>query len=176
MSDVFGTSVKVYYGMSGYYVENDVLVSYTGSAESVSVPGFIVRIEDGAFRDRNSMQSISLPNSLKSIGQSAFDGCTALARITIPSSVTSIEKWAFDNCKSLTKISVVSDNKNYSASGGVLYDKDKGKLLRCPPALDADSFSVPSTVTLQMPRMAIAGTDKIKVSFGLIKKDIIFIP
>ena len=148
MSDVFGTSVKVYYGMSGYYVENDVLVSYTGSAESVSVPGFIVRIEDGAFRDRNSMQSISLPNSLKSIGQSAFDGCTALARITIPSSVTSIEKWAFDNCKSLTKISVVSDNKNYSASGGVLYDKDKGKLLRCPPALDADSFTVPSTVTV----------------------------
>ena len=148
MSSVFGTSVIVYYEMTGYSVDNDVLVAYTGSAESVSVPGFIVKIDDRAFHDRNSMKSITLPNSLKYIGQSAFDGCTSLERITIPSSVVSIEKWAFDNCRSLTKISVVSDNKYYSASGGVLYNKDRSELLRCPPALGGDSFTVPSTVTV----------------------------
>ena len=90
MSDVFGTSVKVYYGMTGFNVEDDVLVSYTGSAESVSVPGFIVRIGNEAFHDRNSMKSITLPTSLKYIGQSAFEGCTSLERITIPSSVVSL--------------------------------------------------------------------------------------
>ena len=147
MSDVFGSSAKVYYNMTGFQVEDDVLVSYTGSAESVSVPGFIVRIDDKAFRDRNSMKSITLPTSLQYIDQSAFDGCTSLARITIPSSVISIEKWAFDNCTSLARISVATDNKNYSASGGVLYNKNKSVLLRCPPAIEGDSFTVPSTVT-----------------------------
>ena len=44
MSDVFGTSVKVYYEMTGFDVDDDVLLSYTGSAGSVSVPGFIVKI------------------------------------------------------------------------------------------------------------------------------------
>ena len=146
MSDVFGTSVKVYYEMTGFDVDDDVLLSYTGSAGSVSVPGFIVKIGSSAFRDRNSMKSITLPTSLKTIGQSAFDGCTSLERITIPSSVTSIEKWAFDNCKSLLKISVASENKYYSASGGVLYNRDKSELLRCPPALGNSSFTVPSSV------------------------------
>ena len=147
MSDVFGTSVKVYYDISGFQVDDDVLVSYTGSAESVSVPGFIVRIDDRAFHDRTSLKSITLPTSLKYIDQSAFDNCTSLTRIMIPSSVISIEKWAFDNCTSLAKISVATDNQYYSASGGVLYNKSKSELLRYPPALEGSSFTVPSSVT-----------------------------
>ena len=147
LSDVFGTQTTVYYGMSGFLVEDNVLVSYTGSAESVSVPGFIVKIDKQAFRDRNSMKSITLPTSLKYIGQSAFEGCTSLQRIMIPTSVISIEKWAFDNCDSLVKISVAPENKYFSASGGVLYNKDKTQLLRYPPALEGDSFSIPSSVT-----------------------------
>ena len=146
IGDVFGSTVKVYYEMSGFTVEDDVLVSYTGSAESVSVPGFIVRIDDRAFHDRTSMKSITLPTSLKYIDQAAFDNCTSLTRITIPSSVISIEKWAFDNCTSLEKISVATDNKFYSASGGVLYNRSKSELLRYPPALYDNSFTVPSTV------------------------------
>ena len=173
MSDVFGTSVKVYYGMSGFCVENDVLVSYTGSAESVSVPGFIVRIESDAFHDRNSMKSITLPTSLKYIGQSAFDGCTSLERVTIPSSVVSIEKWAFDNCRSLKKISVISDNKYYSASGGVLYNKDKSELLRCPPALESESFTVPSAVTLigDSAFATCSGLTKVTIPEGVVTID-----
>ena len=147
LSDVFGGSVKVYYGMSGMDVEDDVLLSYSGAAESVSVPGFIVKIGESAFYGCDSVRSLTLPTSLKYICQSAFDGCSSLERVTIPSSVVSIGEWAFDGCYSLAKISVVSDNAYYSSSGGALYDRDRTTLLRCPPALSVESFTVPSTVT-----------------------------
>ena len=145
MGEIFGSSAVVYYNMSGYTVDDDVLVRYSGTAESVSVPGFIVRIDDKAFY-RSGVKSVTLPTSLKYIGQSAFDSCMSLERITIPSSVVSIEKWAFDNCLNLSRILVASDNNNYSASGGVLFNKDKSQLLRYPPAMSGENFVIPDSV------------------------------
>lgn len=90
--------------------------------------------------------SIKIPSSVTSIGDGAFRDCSGLTHIEIPSSVTNIEKNAFGSCDVLSSINVVSDNSIYSSEDGVLYDKNKRKLI-CVPAGKNGKFVIPSSVT-----------------------------
>ena len=82
----------------------------------------------------------------------AFYQCPDLKAIIIPSTVTSITmtNWngnasCFNNCTSLKTFIVSADNPNYSAVGGVLFNKDKTTLLKCPQAKSGE-YTIPSTV------------------------------
>jgi len=88
----------------------------------------------------------------------AFNGCKYITSITIPASIKDeieSDKY-FDGCKFKTvyikgavkgaknmpcteKYIVDKDNPDYSTLDGVLYDKDKKKLLRFPPFCQASS-------------------------------------
>ncbi len=90
--------------------------------------------------------------TVRNIQQYAFYNCPDLKAIIIPSTVTSIAmiNWngnvsCFNNCTSLKTFIVSSDNPNYSAVGGVLFNKDKTTLLKCPQAKSGE-FTIPSTV------------------------------
>ncbi len=63
-------------------------------------------IEDGTFRDCNSLTSVEIRYGLSAIGASAFKGCGNLASIVIPDSVTSIGDEAFRGCSSLKSITI----------------------------------------------------------------------
>lgn len=41
---------------------------------------------------------------------------------------------AFEKCKNLTEINIDDDNPQYSSEDGMLYNKDKTQLIRCPIA------------------------------------------
>lgn len=73
------------------------------------------------------------------IGNEAFSGCTGLESITIPNSVTNIgegtgytEYEVFDECSGLKEIIVEEGNAWYSSQDGILYNKEKTKLILCP--------------------------------------------
>ena len=70
--------------------------------------------------------------SVTFIGDDAFGFCTGLTSIEIPNSVTEIGERTFANCTALTSIDVDVNNKNYASVDGVLYDKNKTTLIRCP--------------------------------------------
>ena len=60
-----------------------VIVKYTGSASSVTVPATIaelpvVEIGEGAFENNTAITSVDLPDTVEVIGKRAFAGCTAL--------------------------------------------------------------------------------------------------
>ena len=60
-----------------------VIVKYTGSASSVTVPAIIaelpvVEIGEGAFENNTAITSVDLPDTVEVIGKRAFAGCTAL--------------------------------------------------------------------------------------------------
>ena len=83
----------------------------------------------------------------------AFYKCPDLKTISIPSTVSSIEiadakeqiSSYFSGDASFKAFIVSTDNPNYTAIGGILFNKDKTSLLKCPQAKTGD-FTVPSTV------------------------------
>lgn len=72
--------------------------------------------------------------------------CGALEQITIPSSVTDIDERAFEGCYALKRINVASDNQVYSSADGVLFNKEKTKIICCPVAKKGE-YIIPNGVT-----------------------------
>ena len=120
--------------------------SRCSSLTSVTIPDSVTSIGEYAFYNCYSLTSVTFPISLTSIGGNAFDKCTSLTSVTIPSSVTSIGKDAFLLCNSLTGIWVSEGNNDYSSdASGVLFNKAKTTLIRCPGTFKA--YAIPDSVT-----------------------------
>ncbi len=66
--------------------------------------------------------------------------------LSLPDTVSSVSLPDLGFCSGLTAINVASENRCYSSVDGVLFNKNKTKLIRCP-AQRSGNFSVPSSVT-----------------------------
>ena len=117
------------------------------SITSVEIQQGVTSIGTNIFRGCVNLESIIIPDSVTSIGDYAFRGCSSLISITIPASVTNIENGVFEFCIRLTSIKVEENNKNYMSDNGVLFNKDKTKII-CYPAGKRDTLSyvIPNTV------------------------------
>ena len=117
------------------------------SLTSITIGSSVTSIGDYAFDYCTSLTSVTIPNSVTSIGGSAFCGCSSLTSVTIPNSVTNIGERAFAWCTSLTSIDVESDNPNYCSVDGVLFNKDKTKLIQYPISNARTEYTIPNSVT-----------------------------
>ena len=90
--------------------------------------------------------SYTIPGTVVSIDGFSFSDCRNLTSVTIPAATIYISDYAFYSCKKLTAINVNSNNPAYSNdSSGVLFDKDKTRLLRAPHGISG-SYTIPSGV------------------------------
>ena len=87
-----------------------------------------------------------IPNRVTSIGNYAFYGCSSLTSITIPNSVTSIGDEAFYYCIKLNQINVATGNANYLSESGVLFNKEKTKLIVYPTEKRDTTYNIPNGV------------------------------
>ena len=86
--------------------------------------------------------------AVTSIADWAFINCfNSLTSIDIPCSVKYIGYDIFSGGYSLTNISVAEDNTAYSSVDGILFDKDKTKLIKYPAKKTDASYSIPDSVT-----------------------------
>ena len=127
----------------------------TDSLETVAEVTGDYKVKDGtkmiagnAFLWCELLTSVTIPNSVISIGERAFSGCGSLALITIPSSVASIGTEAFGYCTSLAAMNVDSDNEYFSSENGVLFNKDKTKLIQYPIGKAETEYSIPISVKI----------------------------
>ena len=128
-----------YHNYSPFYQNTNI--------ESVSIEDGVTSIGDFAFCHCKSLTNVTIGNSVTSIGECAFLRCASLISITIPNSVTSIENEAFEDCTSLKSIEVSGNNKNYSSLDGVLFNKDKSKLITYPAGKADSEYAIPNSVT-----------------------------
>ncbi len=117
------------------------------SLASITLPAGLTSIGNSAFYGCTSLASIELPAGLISISPLAFYQCTSLASIMIPANVTSIADSAFRHCTNLYAIDVDEANTVYSSLDGVMFSKDRTRLLRFP-AGKAGHYTIPETVTV----------------------------
>ena len=138
--------------------------------KSITIPDTVTSIGSSAFRKCTSLTSVTIPENVKDIGYSAFKGCESLENLTIPDNVETIESGAFEGCTSLRTVNlgkgvnniedaIIKDcdsleaiyvseaNPSYSSDeNGVLFNKDKTKLIRYPENNSKTSYTVPDGV------------------------------
>ncbi len=115
--------------------------------ESVVVPekspegDTVTGIGTSAFLGSLTVKSITLPEGLKTIGDYAFYE-SSLESIEIPASVETIGAGAFASCRALKMINVDSGNTRYSSLDGVLFSKDKTRLICYPSGRTEESYTI----------------------------------
>ena len=78
-----------------YDATGTVLLIYTGTEESFTVPAKVKEIAPGAFQNNTTVKRVTLPDGLNTIGASAFSNCSALSEVNIPGTVQEIGTSAF---------------------------------------------------------------------------------
>lgn len=129
--------------------------------ESVTVGENITQISSRAFQDCKSLRMIdvNIQNPCySSYGGVLFDKnqtrliCCPMNIKTdaynISDSVTEIADNAFLNCVNLKAVNVGNDNASYSSENGVLFNKDKTRLILCPISADMQEYTVPNSVEI----------------------------
>ena len=136
--------------MEDYYWEENHRAPWFKNRESIKN----VVIEEGAtnistyaFYCCSSLTNITIPNSVMSIEEFAIIDCDNLESITISNSVTNIGDGLCYRCSNLKNIYVDKNNQYYSSENGILFNKDKSKLIKYPDGKINKQCIIPDNVT-----------------------------
>ncbi|MBE6533657.1 MAG: hypothetical protein E7678_01615 [Ruminococcaceae bacterium] len=118
------TEKHTYSPNSPYSLEFESLGSGTCAVSSI-----------GNFNERDLKIPQKSPQGeiIVEIKDNAFKGCSTIESITIPSSIERIGNEAFRGCSSLIYINVDMNNENFTSIDGVLFSKNKTRLICYPP-------------------------------------------
>jgi len=116
----------------------------------------VVSIAANAFWGLSGIRTMVLPANLTTISSYAFNAASSLVSISIPSSVTSIGTNVFSGTISLATFEVSSQNQNFTAFNGALFNKTKTILIAYPAANSTKNFTIPATVN-EIAEVALAG-------------------
>ena len=101
------------------------------------------KIPASAFYNDSILTTVHLPLSVTVIGSEAFYSCKSIKSITISPIVTTIGYDAFGKFNG--NIFVDPQNTSFSSVDGVLFNKNKTKLIRCPVSKQ-EEYDIPTSV------------------------------
>jgi len=147
--DISSTNITNYEGSEGThtftdfssYKENSIpqMAFYSSNLEkripltTIKLPYSITSIGNAAFSGcENLMGDLIIPNSVTYIDWDAFWKCSGISSIKIGSLTTNIGYSAFGYCNNISHFIVPEENKHFSAVDGVIFNKNKNKLIFFP--------------------------------------------
>lgn len=139
--------------------------------KSYTVDNKVTAIAGNAFSNYFYLEKINLGNGVRKLGVGAFLKCTSIQSITIPKNVQKIGYNVAYCCDKLAAYHVDEQNENYCDIDGVLYTKDKSKLVIYPKGKKlTDQIYTVDPACKEIEGMAFddaAGLKEIKLPDGL---------
>lgn len=111
----------------------------------VRIPSNVKCIGEGAFKNCDHLVNVTICHGVTRIEKEAFEGCDFVTEIVIPKSVTYLAPTAFLRC-GIKSFGLEENNPNYYTYKGVLFSKDKSKLIAYPSGKNG-RYKVPDFVT-----------------------------
>ncbi len=108
----------------------------------IKVPSSVKGIGTHAFEGFSKVVTVELSEGVETLDVGAFTSLDLLTSVSLPNSLKNYNSGAFLNCAKLTNITVNSQNTEYTSENGVLYTKNKDKLVCYPSGKTATSFTV----------------------------------
>lgn len=114
-------------------------------ADVVDLSSAIDCTKDVDTKSFKGIKRIILPDNTTELCDFAFSFCPSLCSIYLSKSISNIGEQPFCYCNNLSSIEVDEQNEFFSSKDGVLFDKEKKKLIRCPEG-QFSVYSVPEGV------------------------------
>lgn len=143
------------------------LIVYTMGAENFEngiyvVPDGVKTIKASAFHNLTQLNGITLPESLITLEDEAFSYANLKTELFIPKNVANIGSSVFNYASMGFKVD--EDNENFSSEDGVLFSKDKTKLIAFPSQRKDTSYIIPDgTVTIDAYAFNLGGFTQIGI-------------
>ena len=113
----------------------------------VSIGNGVKTIGNYAFTYSDNLKNVTFGNALESMGHSAF-ASTKISSFVLPASFHEYGVDTFGDCRDIEYFYVDPENRYYSTDEhGVLFNKDKTKLIRYNTGSPAETYAIPETVT-----------------------------
>ena len=106
--------------------------------ESVICPDGLLFIKSKAFENCYNLKNIQFKYGLLELEENSIYGSDQLKEINLPSTVDNISPNFISNCKNLKNINVSTENNKYTSENGILYSKDKSKIIKFPEKKEID--------------------------------------
>lgn len=92
-----------------------------------------------AFASNNQLEELVIPDNIKVIYPKAFIDCVSLRTVKLGRNIQIIGKAAFDGCINIEQL-IIDNNQNYTASKGMLIDKNNRRLIRSVNSSETEIF------------------------------------
>lgn len=123
------------------------LIKYPDGKEELNykIPDFVTIIGHSAINNDN-LVAVEIGNNVNAIETNGISGCINLNTVSIPVEVVKIKEGNFAYCENLQNINVDTNNSNYSSENGVLFTKDKTKIIKYPSGKNNAEYIIPQSV------------------------------
>ena len=162
-------AAKVSADSHSFQISGDILVKYTGTEKSVSIPNTVKIIGEeafannetvtevtfsdnvrevryGAFGNCTNLKTVHVNNELEEIHSGAFANCKNLESFTIPEKLNDLGNGVFAGCKKLDSVQISDGNEYFSFDDGVIYSNDKDILYEMLNGRKGNLYTMPSEV------------------------------
>lgn len=139
-------------GVKYYYENNKLYITgyekYLGSVDTeLNLPSrisnvVVKEIKREAFKGLSGVETIKLSEELEEVSWDILQDCPSLKKVTIGQHLSVFNGGVFYGSNNLEEIKVSVNNRNLCDEDGVLYTKDKKKLICYPAGKTSENFTV----------------------------------